>query len=254
MKHLLFLLLLPGAAFSQCIDTTIYYSLKMCGRAWEDSDQGVIGWEATISLYDEQDQFVEFFLLNAEDGSVCDTTELYEHMLFWELTDVSVGHVEDYNIRVEVLIDTFIEITYPDTIRDTIYSLFPEIVEDFSDPCNPKVTYVLARGPEGGIRIPDKLPGYNYYIPNAIHPRSNNGENRVLRVYSPDTGLLIKDWKIFDKWGNLQWNIKNTPASEAYWDGICRGQMGNKDVYVSIIELEFSSGKKEFVKNDVTLF
>lgn len=271
MKKLLSLVLIvlySLALNAQCIIETKSYWVEFCAQGVQEPISGdgeiitldvyfvsiATGDTLDYIRYDENDRF----LLWNTVGDICDTSDYFDEPIQIETYLNSNDGTASINQGFfRVFLDSLIEIEtiIPDTIRDTIFSLYYEVVEDFTDPCLPKITTIFPT-PEEKQKIIEReieLPGYNYYIPNVIRPFSNNYENSVLKIYSPDKDLIVEDWKIFDRWGDLQWNLKNVPLHEAYWDGTCRGQMGNKDVYTYWVRIRFSNNVIKFIKGDVTL-
>ena len=97
----------------------------------------------------------------------------------------------------------------------------------------------------------------NVFVPNAFSP-NGDGRNDVFRVF---TGLgvdQINYMRIFDRWGNLMYEVVDVPPSNSDadsrgWDGKYRGDKMNSGVYVYLIEVQFIDGRTLLYRGDVTL-
>jgi len=93
------------------------------------------------------------------------------------------------------------------------------------------------------------------FIPNAFSP-NGDGNNDYLQVYSEKGVRMIKDYKVFDRWGNTVFHRTNIPIhwKKSGWDGLYNGQEMMPGVYAYVIEVEFLDGYIELFYGDVTLF
>lgn len=93
------------------------------------------------------------------------------------------------------------------------------------------------------------------YVPNVFTPDSDNPANAILMINGGVGIVKVKQWLIFDRWGNAVFQVQNilpnTPSGA--WDGTIRGDKGATGVYTWFAEIEFIDGVTETFKGDVTL-
>jgi len=103
------------------------------------------------------------------------------------------------------------------------------------------------------IRIKE-LERTGVYIPNSFSP-NGDGINDVFRVYGGEGLRMIRQFAVYDRWGNalyLQRDLHPDDPS-AGWDGTFRGRAMDPGVYVYAIELELTDGRIRRYKGDVQL-
>jgi gliding motility-associated-like protein len=90
------------------------------------------------------------------------------------------------------------------------------------------------------------------YIPNAFVP--NGGANSVFRIRSAGS-LVVKHFRIFNRWGELIFERTNFPTNDAAygWDGRINGTLVNPDVFVYTAEVQCENGSLFTFKGNVTL-
>ncbi len=90
------------------------------------------------------------------------------------------------------------------------------------------------------------------YIPNAFVP--NGGTNSIFRVRSAGP-MMVKHFRIFNRWGELIFERDNFPTNDASygWDGRVNGKLSNPDVFVYTVEVMCDTGGILFLKGNVTL-
>lgn len=89
--------------------------------------------------------------------------------------------------------------------------------------------------------------GNEIYIPNVFTP-NNDGKNDVFLVYG--TTIASVKMNIYTQWGQLIYQVNSTTTG---WDGTYKGVAQPSGVYVYMIEVESSDGKKVMKKGTVTL-
>ena len=82
-------------------------------------------------------------------------------------------------------------------------------------------------------------------VPTALAP---NGVNKSIHVQA--FGIEKMDWKIYNRWGTLVFWSTNQREG---WDGQFNGVPQPQDVYVYVLNVQFSDGKKYQKKGDITL-
>ncbi|MGB3130041.1 MAG: gliding motility-associated C-terminal domain-containing protein, partial [Saprospiraceae bacterium] len=90
-------------------------------------------------------------------------------------------------------------------------------------------------------------------IPNIISP---NGDqlNDVLDIFSDDPNLQINFLRVFDRWGELIYEVKNqTLQNYKPWNGTFRGKNVINGVYIIHGHFVFSNGKSQEVVQDLSV-
>lgn len=92
------------------------------------------------------------------------------------------------------------------------------------------------------------------FAPQIFSP-NDDGQNDYFFLQSPDYGL-IKKMVIYDRWGNLCFEIKGQllNSSTTYWDGFVNGKPPTPGVYIWLAEIEFVDGSSRFFTGDVSVF
>jgi gliding motility-associated-like protein len=92
------------------------------------------------------------------------------------------------------------------------------------------------------------------FIPNVFSPASVY-LNDHFTVYAGGNGHEVELMQVYDRWGDLIWEDRQFPASDAThgWDGRARGGPAPAGVYVYALKLRFSDGTSKIYTGDVTL-
>jgi gliding motility-associated-like protein len=99
------------------------------------------------------------------------------------------------------------------------------------------------------------------FVPTIFSPNDDNS-NDVFKIYANE-GLIktIKSYQIFNRWGNQVYVSpqQNTDfaAFTSWWDGTFQGNKATSDVYIYVIEVEYTEGlgkyRDKILKGDVTI-
>jgi gliding motility-associated-like protein len=91
-------------------------------------------------------------------------------------------------------------------------------------------------------------------IPAAFSP-NGDGHNDIFYVIGGPIGSVIKDFGVFDRWGQRVFQVHEVaPDDPAFgWDGRIRGQLAPTGVYVYEILMGFADGTKQVYKGTVVL-
>jgi len=91
------------------------------------------------------------------------------------------------------------------------------------------------------------------FVPNAFTP-NNDDVNDVLMVHGPYE-MIIKVFRVFDRWGNQVFLLTDAPANDPQfgWDGRFRGEQMNSGVFSWQLEVIFSDGYEESFSGHTTL-
>ncbi len=91
------------------------------------------------------------------------------------------------------------------------------------------------------------------YIPNAFSPNAD-GQNDNFKIYPhPSFKGEFLDFKIFDRWGELVYEIKNFEANELSWNGTFKGEYLGVGVFVYYLKYQPENAEIKLEKGDVTI-
>ena len=91
-------------------------------------------------------------------------------------------------------------------------------------------------------------------IPTAFSP-DGNGQNDIFYVIGTRDIQQVKDFTVFNRWGQQVFHAANTPANDKQfgWDGKLNGKPAAPGAYVYNITLEMIKGMKESYKGVIML-
>ncbi len=100
--------------------------------------------------------------------------------------------------------------------------------------------------------IVDKRP--HIFIPNVFSP-NDDGQDDILPVFGDQSVLIIREFEIFDRWGERVYRAVNFSPNNPYfgWDGNFNGEPMNPAVFVYYALVELIDGQVVLVKGDITL-
>ncbi|MBK8706103.1 MAG: gliding motility-associated C-terminal domain-containing protein [Saprospiraceae bacterium] len=92
------------------------------------------------------------------------------------------------------------------------------------------------------------------FVPNAFSP-NGDGANDILTIFGGPDVLLIRNFVIFDRWGNQVFGRQTFQPNDPTfgWDGNFKGRPMNTAVYAFLAEIEFVDGWVEIFEGDVVL-
>ncbi len=101
------------------------------------------------------------------------------------------------------------------------------------------------------IRVSKNRP---VYIPTAFSP-NGDGVNDYFTVYGNPASVIVKEFKVFSRWGNLIWETQNMPlgVDQKGWDGFFGGKLMSPDVYAFYVKVLFLDGEEVIYRGDITL-
>lgn len=94
------------------------------------------------------------------------------------------------------------------------------------------------------------------YFSNIFTP-NNDGNNDHFQIRVGVGVEIVKDFQIFDRWGNNVWHQSNylpDPASTDGWDGKFKGVPVDPGVFVYIATVKFIDGVEIQYRGDVTIY
>ncbi len=91
-------------------------------------------------------------------------------------------------------------------------------------------------------------------IPNGFTP-NNDGLNDVFYVLASEEVKMIKDFSVFNRWGQKVFQTTNAQANDpkSGWNGLLNGKPAETGSYVYFITIAFTNGSTEVYKGTVTL-
>jgi len=92
------------------------------------------------------------------------------------------------------------------------------------------------------------------FIPNAFTP-NNDGNNDVLYVMGSKDVSVVKEFAIFNRWGQKIFTATNVPANDPQfgWNGLINGRLAAGDTYVYVANIQFADGSTRLFKGTVIL-
>ncbi len=198
------------------------------------------------------------YQLSVEDANGCEATANAYVNWFTQPT-VSLGPDLEMELGDSVVLQPVTNL--PFSMLDSIYWGGLDCPECPSVTVAPVVTstYSITIVDSLGCKSSDELQvvvnkNFNFYIPNAFTP-DFNGINDKFTIYGGPQLTLVREFQIFDRWGEPVFTYFNFPPNDSTygWDGSFRGKPMDAAVYVYFALLEFVDGSTRLVKGDVTL-
>ncbi|MCB0559694.1 MAG: proprotein convertase P-domain-containing protein [Phaeodactylibacter sp.] len=92
------------------------------------------------------------------------------------------------------------------------------------------------------------------FIPNTFSP-NGDGRNDRLTAFTGADAVLIRSFRIFDRWGGAVFEQSGFPPNDPSkgWDGTHRGEPLNAGVFVCFAEVEFLDGTARLFRGEVLL-
>jgi len=91
--------------------------------------------------------------------------------------------------------------------------------------------------------------------PNAFTPDGDGINDKFILLSPPGVVANIRSFSVFSRWGQAVFQRSNFLPNDPNfaWDGYFKGERMTADVYAWFAEVEFSNGKMEVLKGEVTL-
>jgi hypothetical protein len=91
-------------------------------------------------------------------------------------------------------------------------------------------------------------------IPNGFTP-NNDGHNDVFYILGGREVSKLKDFSIFNRWGQKVFQVQNAEANDpkSGWNGLLNGKPAEPGTYVYFVIIEFTDGRTELFKGTVVL-
>ena len=170
------------------------------------------------------------------------------------------------DLTVDLGAPTVINATYnPMNFTDSIFWTGSPTTMSCVDCLNPVViapgqtTYTLTVIDENNCVGKDSLTVFvdlnrPVYIPNAFSPNFD-GLNDRFTAYANPGARLMKEFRIFDRWGGLIFERTDIPLNDESfgWDGMLKGQIMNNGIYTYYLSIEFIDDVVVLYEGDVAL-
>lgn len=92
-----------------------------------------------------------------------------------------------------------------------------------------------------------------FYIPNAFSP-NGGGINDLFEIYThPEFEGIFQSLKIYDRWGNLIFDIQSTDNTQYVWNGNYKGKQLPSGSYAYILAFNYLEREKEIVTETINL-
>jgi len=91
-------------------------------------------------------------------------------------------------------------------------------------------------------------------IPNGFTP-NNDGHNDVFYILGSEDVKMLKDFSIFNRWGQKVFQVQNAEANDPKfgWNGFLNGKPSDPGAYVYFVTIEFTDGATQLYKGTVML-
>jgi len=91
-------------------------------------------------------------------------------------------------------------------------------------------------------------------IPNGFTPNAD-GRNDVFYILGSEDIRILKDFSIFNRWGQKVFQVVNAPANDPDfgWKGFINGKEADAGTYVYFVKVSFTDGTEQLFKGTVTL-
>jgi gliding motility-associated-like protein len=199
-----------------------------------------------------------FFEIAVEDANGCktDTTILVEHPeepLVFLPDDIQAELGDSFKIQALVTpnIVSF-QWTNPDILSCS------DCLEPYMAPQQTTSVGIIVKD-KNGCTAQDGMTIFiskddGVYVPNVFSP-NGDGDNEFLSVYAKPNISIIRDFTIYDRWGEQMFSRQDFSPNQVYlgWDGRFRGKNAPRAVYIYSLTYERVDGQQETVYGDFTL-
>jgi len=92
------------------------------------------------------------------------------------------------------------------------------------------------------------------FVPNIFNP-NGDGVNDMVTVYANKNVVMVKEWLIFDRWGEVvHQGYDFLPNSDDNgWDGMFKGRMADQNVYTYMLTVQDDFGRESASAGTITL-
>ncbi len=197
------------------------------------------------------------------DANDCQTSEIIVVTAPTPLT-VDLGADKTIALGESAVLEAVVNAPY-DSLASIVWTPMPdssECPECLTQTVAPLITtaYSVSVVANNGCRDEDKLlvivDRRKYiYVPNAFTPDGSSNNNAVTVFGNPTVVRNIKQFQIFNRWGEQVFLAENFAPNDlsAGWNGRFRGQPMNPGVFAWYVEVEFIDGVTEVFQGDVTV-
>jgi gliding motility-associated-like protein len=92
------------------------------------------------------------------------------------------------------------------------------------------------------------------YMPNAFTP-NNDGKNDVFYVMADNQITEVKQFAIYNRWGQKVFGVQNVPANDPRfgWNGKAEGEEATTQVFAYYVTVKLKDGSEKTIKGTVTI-
>jgi hypothetical protein len=101
------------------------------------------------------------------------------------------------------------------------------------------------------VRIKDDETDLPFTLPNIMV--SGSASNGIFKIAPAENVSDITAFSVYDRWGNLQYNVSNPVSPEQIWNGTCIGGNCPDGVYVFYLQLTDKRGVSRVFSGDITV-
>lgn len=200
------------------------------------------------------------------DSYGCASEVQYFDLSEFSMVTASFDQRDRIIIREDQVVDYNIILSNENTLTDSIVWTYDEEILCSGTSC--EMTYAAAPDDSGTLcaeiffdascsqMICSEIlvnKRYDYYIPNIITLNSQD-ENSTFTIFSEDEEMLVNEFHIYDKWGNMVYEKEELEkAKNVVWSGMMNGQEVSSGVYAYAGELEFSNGRILSINGELTV-
>ena len=131
------------------------------------------------------------------------------------------------------------------------------VIDDCNDFISFEVEFIAIDecGQEATCILPiEILPEMKTFVPNVFTP-DGDGFNDLVTVYANKNVVIVKEWFIFDRWGEIVFRgFDFRPNTEELgWNGMFKGRKADQNVYTYILTVQDDYGREETKTGSITL-
>ena len=209
------------------------------------------------SVNEFADRLSGMYDLTIRDANGC---EWFTEILLSEPEELTVDLGEDVEIQLGDSLQLVPIINYPFDAIDS-FSWDRSGLMDIAPWVKPTefTTYSIFIESQNGCTAKDEVlirvrKDRLVYIPNVFSP-NNDDQNDYFEIFTGQGVKEIRTLKVFNRWGEVMFERKGfMPGSpDEGWDGTYKGKKLNPAVFIYYAEVEYTDGRIEILKGDVTL-
>ncbi|MDX1942549.1 MAG: gliding motility-associated C-terminal domain-containing protein [Saprospiraceae bacterium] len=171
---------------------------------------------------------------------------LSESGIYWDTlrTDFNCDSIIELNLRVTKIIGDSLQIKIFD---GESFQVGPN---HYSRPGYYEIPLQSVAGCDSLVYLDLQL--YKVFFPNVFSP-NGDGQNDYFTIFGGTELLLVKDLRIFDRWGNIIFYKKDLLPNDASWGGQSNGKPAPTGLYIYVAQLLMTDGKEKQFRGSTLL-